>query len=238
MPEDISKPIVEVLLKENENIGLVFPVTQLKEYDIYFFRVMRRFPLHRVYNTTLPELAAGGTQTLAYLGDTGMGTGNDTLEIWEQLPLRLLHFAFGIAPDDIALYRASPAGYLQTGFAYQTPTIVGDDFDFVTGDLSPYDMPTVTTETIMHYKASLEIGLENRSDVVVRPSIRILGAGYDTIQITCEDFIKKIIAGIKPCRFITVGGLQMFSPSIPSEWSDDGKMRVNSKKMTDIMRGA
>ncbi|GAI19129.1 unnamed protein product, partial [marine sediment metagenome] len=34
MPEDIIKPITEVLLKENENISLVYPITGFKEWDL------------------------------------------------------------------------------------------------------------------------------------------------------------------------------------------------------------
>lgn len=236
MPEDISQPIVKVLLKENENLALIYPVTGLESFDAYFFRVMRRYPLHRVYDgTEMPTLTAGSTQTTAFLGSTGMGTGEDTMEIWRERPFRLLHFGYGVTPDEIGVFKAQPADYVQTGFAYETPTRVTDKFDFITGDLSPYEEPTVFTETILHYRMSLHLGFNNRSDRTIRPSLRILGAGYDVIQLTAKAFIDKIIAGIKPCRFITVGGLRVFTASIPEKWSNP--TRIDKVEIERLMGG-
>ncbi|GAI18963.1 unnamed protein product [marine sediment metagenome] len=83
MPEDIVKPITEVLLKENENIALVYPITGFKEWDIYFFRVMRRYPLHRTYDDELAEIAADGEVDFNFLGETAVGSGDDILEVWK-----------------------------------------------------------------------------------------------------------------------------------------------------------
>ena len=220
MTEDINKGITEVLLKENENIALVFPITGFKSWDTYFFRVMRRYPLHRTYDSELAEIAADGEVAFNFLGETAMGTGDDILEVREERPFRLLHLSFGVMPGEIWMYKSMPADFTQTGWAYETPSKVGDKFDYIPGHMSPYDSPSVAMETILHHNISCYLGLKNDGDRTIRPSIRMLGAGYDTMQITSSTFIDKILAGVKPCRFMTVGGLQMFTASIPDEWEE------------------
>lgn len=236
MPESLKKPIVDVLLKENENLALVFPVTGLKEFDLYFFRILRRYPLHRVYDSTeMPSISAGSTQDFGYLGDTGIGSGDNTLEMWRERPFRILHFGIGISPEEIGFYKSQPADTPETGFSYETPTKVGDKFDFITGDLSPYEEPTVFSETILYYKMSLHLGFINRADRDITPILRILGAGYDTIQITSRNFIDKILAGIKPCRFVTIGGLRVFTYSVPESW--EKPTRVDKATIERLMGG-
>lgn len=220
MPENIVKPITEVLLKENENIALVYPITGFKSWDIYFFRVMRRYPLHRTYDSELAEIAANGTLAFNFLGVTSPGTGDDILEVWKERPFRLLHFSFGVMPSEIWMYKSLPADTPQTGWAYETPPKVADKFDYIPGHMSPYDTPSVAMETVLHYKLTCHLGLKNDADRAIRPSIRMVGAGYDVMQTTSGTFIDKILAGVKPCRFITVGGLQMFTAAIPDAWKE------------------
>lgn len=219
MPEDINKPITEVLLKENENIALVYPVTLFKSWEIYFFRVMRRYPLHRTYDSELAEIAANGEVAFNFLGVTAVGTGDDILEVWKERPFRLLHLSFGAMPGEIWMYKSIPADTPQTGWGYEVPPKIADKFDYIPGHMSSYDKPSVAMETILHYKLSCHLGLKNDADRTIRPSLRMLGAGYDTMQITSSVFIDKILAGVKPCRFITVGGLRMFTYTPPDEWA-------------------
>jgi len=220
MPEDIIKPITEVLLKENENIALVYPITGFTTWDTFFFRVMRRYPLHRTYDSELAEIAADGTVAFNFLGKTAMGDGDDILEVREERPFRLLHLSFGVTPGEIWMYKSIPADTVQTGWGYVTPSVIGDKFDYIPGHMSPYDNPSIAMETILHYNLSCHLGLKNDADRAIRPSIRMLGAGYDTMQITSETFINKILSGVKPCRFMTVGGLRMFTYTVPAEWKE------------------
>lgn len=234
MPEDLLKPITEVLLKENENLALIFPVTGLKSFDLWFFRVMRSYILHRVYDSELTEIAANGTVAFNYLGVTGIGTGPDVLEVWEERPFRILHFGIGIIPGEIGIFKSQPGGTPQTGFAYETPTAVTDKFDFIPGFLSPFDLPTVASETVTYYKNSVHIGIRNFADMAKRPSLRILGKGYDTIPLTDRGFIDKMLAGIKPCRYVTVGGLRIFTYSTPDSWKGNS-VRVDQARIEAIM---
>ena len=246
MPEDLLTPITKVLLKENENLALVFPVTGLKQFDLFFFRVMRGYILHRVYDSEIPEIAAGGSLDFDYLGATSFGNsnaapptrsqGDDILAVWEERPFRILHFGIGIVPGEIGIFKSQPGGNPQTGFAYETPTRVTDKFDYVPGFLSPFDLPTVATETVTYYKNSVHVGMKNDADRAVRPSLRILGKGYDVLPITAGEFVGKILAGIKPCRFVTVGGLVTFDYSKPDEWKGQ-ETRVDKMLIERLMSG-
>jgi len=220
IPEDMLTPITKVLLKENDNLALIFPkdISKDPKFELYFFRVMRRYPLHRTYDSELPELPPGATVDFTYLGTKGLGSGDDTLTIWEERPFRILHFAFGLKPSNIWLYKAIPADVAQTAFAYKEPTKVGFKYDYIPGSLSPYENPTVSTETVLYHKLSIRIGLKNNHPFTVRPAIRILGAGYDCIPIADREFINKMLAGIIPVRYITVGGLSYFTYTVPEVW--------------------
>jgi len=216
----LSTPILDAILEENQNLALIFPIeiARKPKFALYFFRVMRRYPLHRTYDEELSEISPGGTVDFTYLGETGLGSGDDILRVWEERPFRILHFAFGIRPNEVWLYRAIPADVPQTGFGYQAKPAVGDKYDYIPGYLSPYDEPTVATETVLYHKLSVYIGLKNDAARPVRPSLRLLGAGYDVLPITNREFIEKMISGRIPCRFITVGGLQFFEYTVPGEW--------------------
>jgi len=239
MPEDILTPITRVLLKENDNLALILPrdIGKKPTFELYFFRVARRYVLHRTYDSELPTISAGGTVEFKKLGETGLGAGDDILTIWEERPFRILHFGFGIRPSEIWLYKSQPSGFPQTGWGYMEPPDVGDKRDYVPGYLSPYDSPTTATESVLYHKLSLTIGLKNDSSRDIRPSLRILGAGYDVIPITDKTFIDKMIAGVKPVRYVTVGGLSMFTYVVPDEWKGNGVV-VDKETIEKVMRGA
>lgn len=215
-------PILDAVLRENENLAIILPVTVAREpkFELYFFRVMRRYILHRTYDQELPTIQPGATVNFGIVGETALGAEPDVLTIWEERPFRILHFAIGIRPSDVWLYRAVPADVPQTAWAYKVePPTVGDKRDFVPGWLSPYDNPTVATEMVLFHKLSTQIGLKNDSARPVRPSLRFLGAGYDTIQITARNIIEKMMRQRPPCRFLTVGGLRHFTYTVPEAWA-------------------
>lgn len=233
--EGLTTPFENVVLKENMNIGLIYPVTGFTSFDLYFFRVMRRYPLHRTYNSELSEIAANGTVDFNFLGTTAPGTGDDILEVWKERPFRLLHLSFGVVPSEIWLYKAQPADTAQTGWGYKIPPKVSDKFDYTPGYLSPFDKPTVAMETLLHYQMTCHLGLKNDADSAIRPSIRMLGAGYDTLQITSKAVVDRILSGKIPARFVTIGGLRMFTYMVPDVWKPP--TRVSADVMERIMAG-
>jgi len=229
-------PIMEAILDENQNLALILPkaVSDKPKFALYFFRVMRRSILHRTYDTELSEIASGATEKFAYLGEKGLGVDKDILEVWEERPFRILHFAFGIRPSEIWWYKSIPADVPQTGWAYEIAAPkVADKRDYVPGFLSPYDQPTVATEVVLFHKLSIHMGLKNDSGRPIRPSLRLLGAGYDTIQITDRRVIEGMLKQKPPCRFLTVGGLRMFTYTVPDEW--DPPMEVDKATIERIL---
>jgi len=204
------------------NLAICLPISVGRDpkYALYFFRVIRRFPLHRTYDSELPELAAGESVEFSIMGESELGREPDTLYVWEERPFRILHFAFGIRPSEIWLYRAIPADVPQTGWGYKVEAPrVGDKRDYIPGFLSPYDNPTVATECVLYNKLTIQIGLRNDAGRPVRPSLRLLGAGYDTIQITNKSLIEGMLRQRPPCRFLTVGGLRHFTWVVPDAWA-------------------
>jgi len=234
----LNTPIVEATLDENQNLAIVLPMVVAKnpQFALYFFRVMRRYPLHRTYDSELSEISAGGEVDFNFVGETGIGAGDDIFTIWEERPLRLLHFAFGVRPSEIWLYRAIPSDVAQTGWAYKVEAPkVAFKRDYIPGYLSPYDKPTVATETILFHKLSLQIGLKNDAGRPIRPSLRFLGAGYDTIQIVDENVINGMLRQKPPCRFLTVGGLRMFTYTVPDVW--EPPTVVDRAKLEAVLAG-
>jgi len=233
MPESLRTPILDVVLKEHEITGLIFPVSGLREFDIYFFLVARRFPLHRTYDSELSEISAGDTVSFDFLGTDGLGSGDDILRVWEQRPWRMYHYAIGIRPGEIWLYKQQPPGVEQMGFAYETPVKVGNKHDYIPGHLSDYDNPTTATESVVYYKMTAHYGFKNNAGRPIRPSLRILGAGYDCVQITAESLINKLLAKEIPFRPLTVGGLSFFTYVVPNEWQPP--TRVSAEKISELL---
>jgi len=232
----LRTPILDVLLQESQNISLVLPIEIAKapKFEMYFFRVFRRFPLHRTYDSEMPSIGAGATLASNYIGDDGFGTGDDLFELWEERPFRVYHFGIGIRPGEIWLYKEIPAGVLQTGLSMKTPSYVGDKRDYISGLLSPYDEPTVATETVLYHKLSMYLGFKNDSARAIRPSLRFLGAGYDLIPLKENNVLNAMLSGRIPCRFLTMGGLKMFTFVTPDEWSPY-KVEVDAKKIEEVL---
>ena len=234
----LDTPILEAILDENQNLALILPRVIAKEpqFELYFFRTQRRGGLHRTYDSELEEIPVGETVDFNFLGETGVGTGDDILTVWDERPFRIPHFAWGIRPGEIWWYKSIPADVPQTGWAYKIPPKVADKRDYIPGYLSPYDKPTVATECVLYQKLSTHIGLKNDAGRPIRPSLRLLGASYDTLPITDSRVVDKMIAGIIPCRFITVGGLRMFTYDVPEPWKGN-EVTVDKATIERVLGG-
>jgi len=76
-------------------------------------------------------------------------------------------------------------------------------------------------------------GFKNDADRPIRPSLRILGAGYDCMQITAEPLINRLLAREIPFRPLTVGGLSHFTYTVPDEWQ--APTRVSAGKIAELL---
>jgi hypothetical protein len=233
---DLKAPIRSIILKENMNFAIIFPVDVRKrmEFELYFFRTARVHPIERVY--VLPELAPNEIKTFTYLGESGLGTGDDIFKMSEERPFRILHFGIGVYPENVKVWRQQPAGYTMTGWSKATPTKEGDPIDYFDGNLSPFQEPTIASETLMWYKGSLYMAFRNDEPVSVTPKLRILGAGYDVWLITDKGLADKMVKGVIPCRFISVGGLYEGQYTVPEEWKGKG-FRYGLNEVITLIRG-
>lgn len=226
----------KVVLKENDNLALIYPGAQLLSYNLFFFKIMRRKTLFRPYDSELSEIAAGGTLDFANWDATAPGgDGISIFDCYKERPFRIIHFAAGIAPSEMCWYTEQPAGTVQTGWSHETPPKITSKLDYIPGWLSPLNNPTIATETIMHYNISVHPGLRNDSDRTIRPSVLFLGAGYDTIQVMDPTLIDKMLGGKPPCRFVTIGGLRDFTYTVPDEWKKPTV--VDQAKIAEILGG-
>lgn len=219
---DLKAPIRSLVLKENMNFALIFPDDARKamKFVLFFFRVARAHPLERVY--VLPEMRPNELIEFSYLGEGGLGIGDDVFYMSEQRPYRILHFGIGIAPKNVKAWRQQPVGYTSTGWSKKAPTKAGDPIDYFDGHLSPFDEPTKASECVMWHKGSLYLAFRNDEPVSVVPKLHVLGAGYDCWLITDKAIADKMVRGAIPCRFISVGGLYEGPFTVPDEWVGKG----------------
>lgn len=232
---DLKAPIRSIILKENSNFALIFPIDVRKEptFEFYFFRVVRTHPLERIY--VLPELSPGTLQDFTFLGEEGLGIGEDIFAMSEERPYRILHFGIGVYPEDLKVWRQQPAGYTMTGWSKRTPTKSGDPVDYFTGRESPFDEPTRISETVMWLKGSLYLAYRNDEPVSVTPKLHFLGAGYDVWLLTDKALADKFVKGVIPCRFISVGGLAEIHYTLPDEWKGKG-FRYKLEEIQNLIR--
>jgi len=219
---DWRAPIRSLVLKENMNFALIFPrdVRRRMSFELYFFRVARVAPLERVY--TLPEMEPGSKISFTYLGENGLGSGDDIFKMDEMKPFRILHFGIGVSHPNVKVWKQQPAGFTVTGWSKPVPSREGDPYDYFDGNLSPFDEPTRISETVLWHKGSVYFAFRNDEPVTVTPRLHILGAGYDTWLIADKLIADRMIKGIIPCRFISVGGLAEIQYTIPEEWRGKG----------------
>ena len=241
MPEvrGLYTPISEALLFENQNLSFLIPkeIKKTISYRAFFFRITRASPIIKIYSQELSTLNPGAGTNFAFLGTTGLGSGDDIFEITEEFPFRVYHFGIGIAPGYVKLYRQIPAGNTVMSWIRRTPTVVGEEYDYIDGYNSPFDNPTVVSETVLFRKLSYEIALYNDGPIPVRPALKILGKNYEVVPITEKSLIDKMIAGIIPCRFITLNGtgINVASISYPDEWETNG-IDLAKAQIEEILR--
>lgn len=232
----LHKSIVDDVLEPNMNLALVLGTertTSHGEVRCWFFRVMRAMPLVLVQSKQMPNIAPGATLAPNYIGVTGFGAGDDFLEIPDDRPFQIYHYAIGLRPSTIRMYRQY-AGVMQAVLYPKVTHAVGNPYGFADGVMSPFIKPTVIAKDIVVEGVRVRYGFNNDSAIAVRPSIKVLGAGYDVLPITDPTFINRIIAGIIPCAFEPLGGFRTFTFTKPKEWQDETV--ITQQKLLEAMK--
>jgi hypothetical protein len=232
---DWKAPMRSLILKENMNFALVFVKECRKEmnFELFFFRVARTYPLERVYvlPVELGTIPPMNMTDFMFLGELGPNLGDDIFEMSKERPYRILHFGIGVYPENVKVWKQQPSGYTSTGWSRKVPTKAGDPFDYFDGKLSPFDEPTRISESIMWLQGSVTFAFKNDEPISVTPKLHILGAGYDSWLLTDKSLADKMVKGVIPCRFISVGGLAEYQYTIPEEWKGKGF----TYGLTDVM---
>lgn len=234
--EGLLQPIAERVLRPNMNLALVLATdrtTAEGEVKAWFFRVMRAVPLHLVYDSELSSIAPGANLTQNYIGVGGFGSGDDFLQVPDDYPFRVYHYAIGLKPSGIWLYRQY-AGVLQKVLYPKVAQALGNKYDFIDGTLSPYDEPTVAAEDVIVKGVKVMYGFKNDAAFDIRPSIRLLGVGYDVLPITESACIDKLISGAIRCTYLTLGGFRTFTFTKPREWVE--ATVITQSKLLETMR--
>lgn len=238
--------ILDSVLIPNENLALLFPTSNTLsdgEVKAWFFRVISRSKINFTYDSELPVIAAGKplldpVTNTPYYGSITKDTFNsgitedDYLRIPDNYPFLIYHYAVGIRPSYIWLYKE----YNGTRDRVMFPNLEitpGAKHDYVDGYLSPFDSPRVIATDIVTKGIRVKYSFYNDSDRDTRPSLHFLGAAYAVVPITKKDAIDKMISGKIPCRFQPVFSLRAFSFTKPDEWVEP--VIINIDRIAEVV---
>lgn len=254
-----KKTIKERLLSTGDNLILLFATGKAGDVagqvppagKAYFFKVLADTDLNKIYKDIMTAesetyLATETGIDWGYLGDTGIGSGDDILRIKND-PWRLYHFGYAPLQLSLRVYKRLDIGDPINGWEYSLsdepdPT-AGDDYGYVAGrECLDYWDPPIATETVS-FRSREEgkmwmWGFYNESDErQINPILALRGASYKVIPIIKTDIQNRLITGEIPRRLITVDGLKDYSEDtiIPKEWKAVGNSReVTFEEITGV----
>ena len=250
----------DVLLYTGDNLILLFPTKEAGAVAgesppagrAFFFKILAASRLNQVYKQILTAETQThylATQTgidYGYLGDAGIGSGDDILRI-EDDPWWMYHFGYAPLQDSLRVYKKLEIGPAMTGWEYrirdQPDPEAGDDYGFIKGaEVVNYFDPPVETETIAFRSKEegklWQFGYYNESDEQrIHPVMYIPGRAYKVIPIVREDTMRSMLVGRIPRRLITMDGLHAYTEEtvIPREWKAVGnELEVTFAEMTGV----
>jgi hypothetical protein len=254
-----KETIKERLLGTGDNLILLFATKESGGVSgerppagrAFFFKVLAATELQRKYTDIMTAETADYLDTetgvdWGYLGDTGIGSGDDVLRI-EDDDWWIYHFGYAPLQWSLRVYKRLDVGDPQTGWEYSLsdepdPTN-GDRYGFIAGrEVIDYWDPPKDTETVA-FRSREEgrmwnWGFYNESDErQINPILNIIGAAYKTIPIVKSTIQDKLITGEIPRRLITVDGIKNFNEEtiIPKAWKAVGNEReVTFEQITGV----
>lgn len=229
--------------------GLVvgFPTENVSKqgYDLdthkaYFFRVARSQDFYYEYDQ-LGSFASGDTLDFDYLGEGGLGSGNDILRVGED-DFHAYHFGFAPESPDLNVYHSvSPSSAADMALSRRgrgEDPVPGDAYSFFnTRRAESHLNPPAETETVafrndkdgeFHF-----FGFEATDDIsAANATVYLVGRGYKLLPVTNtdqqDDMIRSALSGPDdsgeiPVVFTEVSGLNDYDLGTekPDSWSDD-----------------
>ncbi len=235
MPKDIET-ISDVLLFTGEHLVILFPTYPTSSSQVgvpggraFFFKILaaRRF---RFRYDLLANLAPLTGVAYNFLGDVGLGLGNDVLRIEDD---RFWSYHIGYAPlqDDLRVYHRLSNNVNPQALEYTIPTLpdptAGTDFEYIVGNENAnYYDPHVDTELICFRNREAgtmhEFGFFNEGPNLIDPVLNLYGRGYLMIPIVKEESINKILDGRIKAHLINFGTLTTYRDRtfLPKFWID------------------
>jgi len=238
-------PITARLLEENQNLVLTLPVTDTQEFDLFFARTLQTDSFYVDYDDEMPTLGADeNTGSFQALREDGLGGNGDSIFNIDDSPFTLHHYSVGVDQPDIGIYNAF-SGVAQHGHKTGLRISPGDEKGY---EHSQYSMtadgvPTTRLEQVKFEGPTVAYAFQNDQSNAVKPRVTVMGRSYEILPIEDERTQRRIIAGDVPATYVTVGGLQNISPTLPSEWpanrggrpSGDALRRVGAEELLSAL---
>lgn len=197
-------PIYEKFLQPNQRMGLCF-----KEGWVWL-RVLavERFPFGKPWTLQMKLIGTDGTLDPVELKDE---QGNRMFDVTVEHASNIIyHIGIGLKPREMRVYPEYPSGRRRGRVLAFVPTELGTDRSYVTGDDSPYDLPTDALEFVFPYGVTATFGFHNPSDKKMLPAFNVEGAKYriyiyDPKKEFDRDLIRKMALGTATFYPFTIG---------------------------------
>jgi hypothetical protein len=205
----------------------------------YFFRVARTQRLYYEYDN-IGALNEGDTVDFGYLGDTGIGSGNDVLRVGED-DFHAYHFGFSPEDPNLNVYTSvSPSSSTDKALSRRgrdNGPSPGDPRGFFSSRRAGnvYDPPAETERVSFRNDKDgefLEFGFEATDDITEENStLHVIGRGYKLLPVTDTDtqdrMLDVVLSGDTedadlPTIITQVGGLGSYDlgTETPDSWED------------------
>lgn len=225
------KHILNRILEPMHNLVLLFPQTATMGdggVRAWAFKIAAVNPLKIQYREELPDVVANSALINAagaqYYGAITKTTFNSNIEsddylfVPDNYPFLIYHYAVGVAPEKMWLYKTYNGTPNRVLFP-DTELVVGDKHDYIDGMMSPLKNPKVIAQDIVCKNLRVKYSFYNDDCEDERPSLDFLGAIYAGVPFTKEKEIRDLIFGKGVARRVEpVFGLRGFSFAKPDEW--------------------
>jgi hypothetical protein len=245
-----DETISERVLDNGEGLIVQFPVTEAPDIRVgaqsipsvraYFFKVAKSIDFTWSY-TQLGSFNANGSQDYDYLGDTGIGSGDDVLRL-ENDDFKVYHVGFGLNSPSLRVYQtldpSNPMRAVDHSNQNEPDPTAGDNFGFYDGKMqdNKFDPPAHTERVAIRNNSSgklLKFGFHAENAVADGNSdIEIMGKTYELRPVTDPDEQEFMLqqnnlrrAGVTPQLKVVstqVGGIFPWTlgESLPNGWND------------------
>lgn len=239
--------ISDKLLETGGKLVINFPVEDTEKKPsglvtsrMYVFEVSAYHPYNARY-TQLPAMNSGDSISFNYLGDTGVGSGEDVLRV-EQDDFHILHFGYTSDAKGLRIYesispqdRAATALNRKSNSELPTPEVGSNNSYSIGARIDDIYDPPATTERVSFRNDEdgefLQFGFYAETDIAAGTPINLTGRGYKVLPVTDKKKQRDIVREAQKredmremqVSVVQVGGIgstYRLGEYIPDEWKD------------------